>query len=73
MLTEPLGVITGATKVGFPLSFTFRTNRTRLFAIAMISLSLWNLGGEESCLSPSAKTRQTSVKASFGDCGSCRL
>lgn len=50
MLTEPLGVITGATKVGFPFSLTFLTNRTRLFAIAMISLSPRHFGGRNLAL-----------------------
>jgi len=57
--TEPLGVITGARKVDFPLTFTFLTTRTRLFAIAMISLSPKHLGGENLALARVAKTRQS--------------
>ena len=54
-----LGVITGARKVDFPLTFTFLTTRTRLFAIAIISLSPKHLGGENLALARVAKTRQS--------------
>jgi hypothetical protein len=43
LLIAPLGVVSGAQKTAFPSIFNERTTRTRLFAIAMISLALNHL------------------------------
>jgi hypothetical protein len=40
LLIAPLGVVSGAQKTAFPSIFNERTTRTRLFAVAMISLAL---------------------------------